>query len=128
MILGALHLASCLLLAGAALYRQVTHQSAAGAHKFIFAFVIAAIVTAAFIILAGSSDLFDLYFGKTYHVMHADGSGRQVDARWLNLTEFFLLILPGFGLFPPVGKRPWLIATLALLSAGSLIFSPLMFF
>ena len=119
MILWLLHILACLSLAGASLYWRMSGRPAEATHKFLFPFIIAAMLTGLLILAQGGSEVVAILYGSSYQIMTS--SGQVVDGRMVFLAGFLFLILPGFGLFPPVGKRPWLVATLALLSPCPLI-------
>jgi hypothetical protein len=108
------HVLSCLTLAIAAVYRRCTHPSSNGAHRFLFPYVMAAGCLGVVWLMP--------YFWEVAMQCYSTRSHEPLSFRftgpyaWVYLSAIFLPILPGIAILPGIGKRPVLVAIIALLA------------
>ena len=109
MIPAALHLISCLALAGAALFWKRRHPSA-GSCRFLLPFIVTAVFFACY---GGAAEWFIAsYSGAIYEMQHPSRSG----SAWM-AAAMILSLLPTAGLIPAVGRRASWMAVIGLLAS-----------
>jgi uncharacterized membrane protein YozB (DUF420 family) len=116
MIIESLQLLSCATLAAAAIRWRIRHRAGEGAHRSLFPFIIAAGVMGCVLVVSYMIESFVAYYsGSIFEVRTVtyrfDGS-----YQWVYLTVILLPLLPISGLLPAVGKRPLLMAVIAVLA------------
>lgn len=111
-IFAILHVLSCMTLVIAALYWKLTHKAGEGAHRFLFPYLMAAGILGLSWIMVPIVRIAILYgSGSTYITMRFRMTGPYA---WAYLLVILFPILPCIGIFPAIGKKPFLVASLAL--------------
>jgi hypothetical protein len=115
MIFNILHLLACLVLIGACLVWKFRRPVRGDAHRFLFPFILAVIITAAIrFLLPTTLELFAAYYsGALYAVTPLTGY-----FRWFTLLMTTVTFLPAVGIFRVYGSSA---ATMAIVSFIALL-------
>jgi hypothetical protein len=124
MITEILQVTACIALAAAAIYWKVTRSTQQGAHKFLFPFIIAAGVLGIVLIAPYAIELFVTSYSGTIYEKDAVSFRFNGPYWWVYYCGFILPLLPTFGVIPPVGNRPTIVALIAVLALIPVLFTP----
>jgi hypothetical protein len=115
-ILMALQFLACLALAVFALRWHVTHAAGESAYRHLLPFTIAASVLGLVLVYPFAMELFVAWYSGAMYEMEAVAFRFNGPYWWAYRAGFVLPLLPVFGLFPWIGKRPVVMLVIAVLA------------
>lgn len=112
----ALQFFACFALAVFALRWRVTHGAGEGAYRYLVPFSIAASVLGFVLVYPFAMELFVAWYSGAMYEMEAVAFRFNGPYGWAYRAGFILPLLPVFGLFPWIGKRPVVMLVIAVLA------------
>ena len=119
-----LHAVSCVALLAAAFRWQFARPAHGDARRFLFPFILAAAVLGCLSVAPWALELFAARYSGRLYEMEAMSFRFSGPYWWVYAAGFILPLLPVSGLFPAFGKRPLLMAVMALLALIPISFTP----
>lgn len=123
MILMALQFVGCLALAVFALRWRLAHAARESAYRHLLPFTIAAWVLGFVLVYPLAMEVFVAWYSGAMYEVEAITFRFNGPYWWVYRAGFVLPLLPVFGLFPWIGKRPVLMLVIAVLAMLPVSFS-----
>lgn len=126
MILTALQFTACFVLAVLAFRGRAMHAAGENAYRHLLPFTLAACALGFILVYPFAMEMFVAWYSGALYEMEAVTFRLNGPYGWVYRAGFILPLLPFFGLFPWIGRRPVLMLVIAVLASIPAAFTCLM--
>jgi hypothetical protein len=125
MIIPALQVIACVTLAFFAIRWRLMYSARENAYRFLLPFIIAAGILGVILVCPYVTEVFVAYYSGVQYEMEAVLFRFHGPYWWVYCAGFILPLLPTCGLVPLIGKRPVLMAAIAVVALIPVSFMPI---